>query len=243
MQKLFITNEIINDTIILNEEQSRHIAKSLRMKTGDMLTVCDGAGNDYGCIINEITKESVALSVCYRQASESEPDVKVSLYQGVPKGDKLEDIIQKCTELGIYEITPVLTKRSISRPNEKQAEKKRARYQKIALEAAQQSGRGIVPEINKMESFKTAVQSCSADVKIIFYEGGGKSIKEIVQENKNASSFAVFIGPEGGFEKEEVDEVLSSGGINATLGTRILRTQTAPVAALTSIMLLTENME
>lgn len=243
MQKLFIENELINEKIILNEEQSRHIAKSLRMKKGDMLTVCDGAGTDYGCIIDEITKDFVALSVCYKQASSSEPSVKVSLFQGVPKGDKMEDIIQKCVELGIYEITPVLTKRSISRPDEKQAQKKQARYQKIALEAAQQSGRGIVPKINKMQSFKQAVQSCSADVKILFYEGGGKSIKSIVNENKNASSFAIFIGPEGGFEKEEVDEILNSGGINATLGARILRTQTAPVAALAAIMLLTDNLE
>lgn len=243
MQKLFIENELIDEKIILNEEQSRHIAKSLRMKTGDMLTVCDGAGTDYGCIIDEITKDYVALSVCYKQASASEPNVKVSLYQGVPKGDKMEDIIQKCTELGIYEITPVLTKRSVSRPNEKQAEKKRARYKKIALEAAQQSGRGIVPEINPMKGFKEAVKDCAADINILFYEGGGQSIKQIIDENKNASSFAIFIGPEGGFEKEEVNEILNSGGINATLGARILRTQTAPVAALTAIMLLTGNME
>lgn len=243
MQKLFIENELINEKIILNEEQSRHIARSLRMKKGDMLTVCDGAGTDYGCIINEITKDFVALSVCYKQASSSEPSIKVSLFQGVPKGDKMEDIIQKCVELGIYEITPVLTKRSVSRPDEKQAQKKQARYQKIALEAAQQSGRGIVPKINKMQNFKQAVQNCNADVKILFYEGGGKSIKSIVNENKNASSFAIFIGPEGGFEKEEVDEILNFGGINATLGARILRTQTAPVAALAAIMLLTDNLE
>lgn len=243
MQKLFIENELINEKIILNEEQSRHIARSLRMKKGDMLTVCDGAGTDYGCIIDEITKDFVALSVCYKQASSSEPSIKVSLFQGVPKGDKMEDIIQKCVELGIYEITPVLTKRSVSRPDEKQAQKKQARYQKIALEAAQQSGRGIVPKINKMQNFKQAVQSCNTDVKILFYEGGGKSIKSIVNENKNASSFAIFIGPEGGFEKEEVDEILNFGGINATLGARILRTQTAPVAALAAIMLLTDNLE
>lgn len=243
MQKLFIENELINEKIILNEEQSRHIARSLRMKKGDMLTVCDGAGSDYGCIIDEITKDFVALSICYKQASSSEPSIKVSLFQGVPKGDKIEDIIQKCVELGIYEITPVLTKRSVSRPDEKQAQKKQARYQKIALEAAQQSGRGIVPKINKMQNFKQAVQSCNTDVKILFYEGGGKSIKSIVNENKNASSFAIFIGPEGGFEKEEVDEILNFGGINATLGARILRTQTAPVAALAAIMLLTDNLE
>ena len=166
MQKLFVDFEF-SDKIVLDEEQSRHIAKSLRMRKGDMLTVCNGNGTDYGCMIDEITKTTVTLSVCYKQAS-----VKVSLYQGVPKGDKMEDIIQKCVELGIFSITPVLTKRSISRPDEKQAAKKQQRYAKIALEAAQQSGRGIVPEINKMVDFKKAVSECEADLIILFYEGG-----------------------------------------------------------------------
>lgn len=242
MQKMFV-NEIDGDKVILNEEQSRHIAKSLRMKVGDMLTLCDGAGSDYGCIIDEITKDYVALSVCYKQASNSEPDVKLYLYQGVAKGDKNEDIIQKCVELGIYEVTPVLTKRSVSRPDEKQAKKKQTRYQKIALEAAQQSGRGIVPAINEMTDFKTAVSNCTADLKILFYEGGGESLTKIIKNNKNAQSIAIFIGPEGGFEKSEVEAVLNAGGISATLGKRILRTQTAPVAATAAIMLLTGNMD
>ena len=240
MQKLFV--EAVNgNKIILDEEQSRHIAKSLRMRVGDMLTVCDGRERDYGCIIEEITKDSVTLTVCYEQASGTEPGVKVSLYQGVPKGDKFEDIIQKCVELGIHDITPVLTKRSVSRPEEKQAKRKRERYAKIALEAAQQSGRGIVPEIKDMISFKEAVACCKADKIIVFYEGGGAPLKSII--NKEIKTVAVFIGPEGGFEKEEVEAVLEAGGINATLGKRILRTQTAPVAALSAIMLLTDNLE
>lgn len=240
MQKLFVDFEF-NDKIVLNEEQSRHISKSLRMRTGDMITVCNGNGIDYGCIIDEITKTTVTLSVCYEQASDSEPSIQVSLYQGVPKGDKMEDIIQKCVELGIFSITPVLTKRSISRPDEKQAAKKQQRYAKIALEAAQQSGRGIVPKIKKMTDFKKAVSECEADLIIIFYEGGGKSLKSLI--NEDIKSIAIFIGPEGGFEKEEVEAVIEKGGINATLGKRILRTQTAPVAALSAIMLLTDNME
>ena len=240
MQKLFV--EAVNgDKVILDGEQSRHIAKSLRMRVGDMLTVCDGKMHDYGCIIEEITKDSVTLKICYEQASGSEPSVKVSLYQGVPKGDKLEDIIQKCVELGIHDITPVLTKRSVSRPDEKQASRKRERYAKIALEAAQQSGRGIVPEIKEMVSFKEAVAGCEADKIIIFYEGGGVPLKSVI--NKDIKSVAVFIGPEGGFEKDEVEAALEAGGISATLGKRILRTQTAPVAALSAIMLLTDNLE
>lgn len=241
MKKLFTEYDGISEKIYLNEEQSRHITKSLRMKKGDMLTVCTGDGNDYGCIIDDINKDGARLAVCYKQASDSEADIKISLYQGVPKGDKFEDIIQKCTELGVYEIIPVLTKRCVSRPQEKQAEKKRQRYARIALEAAQQSGRGIVPEIKKMTELKTAVSQCEADIKIVFYEGGGEPLSALIK--KDAKSAAVFIGPEGGFEKEEVELLKQNGAVAATLGKRILRTQTAPVAALSAIMLLTGNLE
>lgn len=241
MKKLFTEYDGISEKIYLNEEQSRHITKSLRMKKGDMLTVCTGDGNDYGCIIDDINKDGARLAVCYKQASDSEADIKVSLYQGVPKGDKFEDIIQKCTELGVYEIIPVLTKRCVSRPQEKQAEKKRQRYARIALEAAQQSGRGIVPEIKKMTELKTAISQCEAEIKIVFYEGGGEPLSALIK--KGAKSAAVFIGPEGGFEKEEVELLKQNGAVAATLGKRILRTQTAPVAALSAIMLLTGNLE
>lgn len=241
MKKLFTEYDGVSEKIYLNEEQSRHITKSLRMKKGDMLTVCTGDGNDYGCIIDEINKDGARLAVCYKQASDSEADIKISLYQGVPKGDKFEDIIQKCTELGVYEIIPVLTKRCVSRPQEKQAEKKRQRYARIALEAAQQSGRGIVPDIKKMTELKTAVSQCEADIKIVFYEGGGEPLSALIK--KGAKSAAVFIGPEGGFEKEEVELLKQNGAVAATLGKRILRTQTAPVAALSAIMLLTGNLE
>lgn len=240
MQKLFIDFEP-SGTVVLNEEQSRHISKSLRMKVGDMLTLSCGNGRDYGCMIESIDNMSVTLSVCYEQANNCEPTVKVRLYQGVPKGDKLEDIIQKCTELGITEIQPVLTHRSVSRPDSKSAKKKQARYQKIALEAAQQSGRGIVPNIKDMTDLKTAVSKDDSELKILFYEGGGAPLKEMI--NKDMQSVSIYIGPEGGFEESEVALIRETGGTVATLGKRILRTQTAPVAALTAIMLLTDNLE
>lgn len=240
MQKLFIDFEP-DSKVILNEEQSRHISKSLRMKVGDMLTLSCGNGKDYGCIIDTIDSKSVTLSVCYEQANNCEPTIKVKLYQGVPKGDKLEDIIQKCTELGISKIQPVLTHRSVSRPDSKSAKKKQARYQKIALEAAQQSGRGIVPEICEMTDLKTAVTNDDSELKILFYEGGGAPLKEII--NKDIESVSIYIGPEGGFEENEVELIKENGGTVATLGKRILRTQTAPVASLTAIMLLTDNLE
>lgn len=239
MQKLFV-DFVPENKITLSDEQSRHIAKSLRMKKGDMLTLSCQDGNDYGCIIDEITKDTVALSVCYKQANGSEPTVKVALYQGVPKGDKLEDVIQKCTELGITSVCPVLTHRSVSRPDEKSARKKQERYQKIALEAAQQSGRGIVPVIQKMTSLKSAVENDNSELKILFYEGGGERLKDIIP--KNIGTVSIYIGPEGGFEKDEVEYLRENGAVIAGLGPRILRTQTAPVAALSAIMLLTGNM-
>lgn len=239
MQKLFV-DFIPEEKITLNEEQSRHVAKSLRMRKGDMLTLSCQDGSDYGCIIEEINRDTVTLSVCYKQANASEPTVKVTLYQGVPKGDKLEDVIQKCTELGISAVCPVLTHRSVSRPDEKSAGKKQERYQKIALEAAQQSGRGIVPEIQKMTTLKSAIENDDSKLKILFYEGGGEKLKDIISER--VDSVSIYIGPEGGFEKDEVEYLKEKGAIIASLGPRILRTQTAPVAALTAVMLLTDNM-
>ena len=240
MQKLFVEN-INDEKIILDGESARHIAKSLRMKVGDVICVTDGGGDDYGCQIEEITKDEVVLKVCYKQACESEPSCRVTIYQGVPKSSKMEDIIQKCVELGVCEIVPTLTKRCVSRPDDKAAGKKNQRYQKIALEAAQQSGRGIVPKIENMKTLCQAIAEDESDVKIVFYEGGGEKLADIVK--LDTESVSVFIGPEGGFEQEEVEQIEASGGVRATLGKRILRTQTAPVAALTAIMLLTGNLE
>ena len=138
------------------------------MRSGDMLTLTCGDGQNYGCIIEDDSMP-VTLKVCYKQADNSEPNVRVTLFQGVPKGDKMEDIIQKCTELGITAVKPVLTHRSVSRPDEKSAKKKQARYSRIALEAAQQSGRGIVPEICGMESLSNAVKNDDSELKIYDY--------------------------------------------------------------------------
>lgn len=240
MQKLFV-DFIPNGTFTLDEEQSRHIAKSLRMRKGDMLTLSAQNGKGYDCIIESVNDKNVVMSLCYEQADTSEPTVKVTLYQGVPKGGKLEDIIQKCTELGVTAIQPVLTHRSVSRPDAKSAERKLVRYKKIALEAAQQSGRGIVPEINMMTDLKNAVLQDKSELKILFYEGGGIPLREAIKNS--VGSVSIYIGPEGGFESGEVELIKSAGGVTATLGKRILRTQTAPVAALSAIMLITGNLE
>jgi 16S rRNA (uracil1498-N3)-methyltransferase len=240
MKKLFIDYTPENE-ITLVDEQARHIAKSLRMKVGDMLTVCDGLGGEFGCQIDKITKDTVHLEVCYRQASKAEPSCSVTIYQGVPKSTKMEDIIQKCVELGVVKIVPTLTKRCVSRPDDKSANKKKQRWQKISLESAQQSGRSIVPEIADMQTLKQAIASDESKTKIVFYEGGGEPITSVV--GVDTHSVSIYIGPEGGFDKDEVDAIVESGAKQVTLGARILRTQTAPVAGLTAIMLLTGNLE
>lgn len=240
MQKLFV-DEINGENILLDGESARHISKSLRMRVGDMLTVTDGKGIDYGCQISAIDRESVELKICYKKPNTSEPSCRVTIYQGIPKGPKLEDIVQKCVELGVSEIVPTLTARCVSRPDEKSAAKKIQRYQKISLEASQQSGRGIVPKISEIKTLSQAIENDDSELKIVFYEGGGKPLRDII--SPDVKSVSIYIGPEGGFEHSEVEAIENAGGLRATLGKRILRTQTAPVAALTGIMLLTGNLD
>lgn len=240
MKKLFV-DTIPGNSFTLSREQSVHIAKALRMRRGDMLTVSCGDGHNYGCIIDDIADGEVTLSVCYKQADNSEPSVRVTVYQGFPKGDKMEDIIQKCTELGVAAVNPVLTHRSVSRPGESAAKKKTERYRKIALESAQQSGRGAVPIIGDLKPLADAVKADDSELKILFYEGGGLPLRRLIKEG--VKTVSIYIGPEGGFEKSEVDMITAAGAVAATLGSRILRTQTAPVAALSAIMLLTGNLE
>lgn len=225
---------------ILDGEDGRHIARSLRMHPGEALTVSDGNGYDYDGEIEEINGDVVDIRLDRKYTNTSEPTLHVALYPGIPKGDKLELVVQKATELGAKEINPVLTKRSVSRPDKKAATKKQERLQRIALEAAKQSGRGVVPSIGSMTGFEESV--CAArGTKILFYEGGGLPLSECLPENEGEVS--VFIGPEGGFSVEEVEFAKAHGVITATLGPRILRTETAPLAAVSILMYMTGNME
>jgi len=163
------------------------------------------------------------------------------VYQGLPKADKMDSIVQKAVETGAVRIVPVMTARCVSKPDEKAAAKKIERWQKISQEAAKQSGRGVIPQVGALVNYRSAIKEAAQNGEIIlFFEGGGQSISQLVSsETKN---LAIFIGPEGGFEQAEVDFALQNGGKIGTLGARILRTETAPVAALAAIMLSTGNM-
>ena len=225
---------------VLDGEDGRHIARALRMRPGERVTLCDGAGFDYDGEIESIAGDSVAVRITGKRKNESEPALRVALYPGLPKADKLELVAQKATELGVSEICPVLTARSVSRPDAKAAAKKQERLQRIVLEAAKQSGRGAVPAVSALADFRTAVQNAKG-AKILFYEGGGAPLSVCLPAGEREVS--VFIGPEGGFDAEEVEFARAHGAVTATLGPRILRTETAPLAALAILMFMTGNME
>ncbi len=222
MAWFFSEEEIRSDVYALSEENQKH-ARVLRLRDGEAVTVITPNGEQCDCAY----KSGGTLRVLSRKPCENEPDVFVTLYQALPKGDKMDTIVQKCVELGISRIVPMLSARCVSRPDEKSLRKKRERWQKIALQAAMQSRRGIIPEV------ADCVQT------IFFYELGGDSVKEIL--TGKPKTLGMFIGSEGGFEESEVRQVLANGGRAATLGKRILRAETAPLAALSIIMYQTDN--
>lgn len=242
MAWFFTESEIASDNYIITGENARHIAKSLRMKPGEELTLITPSREQLECVVSAVNADSVEVKINSRKQCGNEPDVEITLYQALPKGDKMEYIVQKCVELGISRIVPVISARCISRPDEKSLAKKQIRWQKIAREAAQQSRRGIIPKIEPAVSFKQAAAMCSLNEQnIIFYELGGDSVKTLI--NKKPKSIGIFIGSEGGFEEAEVELIKQNGGSAATLGKRILRAETAPLAALSIIMYETGNFE
>ncbi len=236
----FFTDECFGDKYIIQGEDALHIRKSLRMKEGEQLTLISPQGTESLCEITDLN-DGVEVKVLSSKPCEQEPTVKVTLYQGLTKGDKMDFIVQKAVELGVSEIVPVLTERCISRPDEKSIRKKVERWQKIALGAAQQSRRGTVPQVKPLITLKEASERAKADeVSIVFFEGGGEPIPKLLKETPKTVS--IFIGSEGGFEEREIQMLKEAGTSSATLGKRILRAETAPLAALTAIMFYTDNM-
>ena len=237
----FFTNEINEDNIVLTGSDANHIGRSLRMKKGEDITVCCN-GTDYNCKIASITADAVYLDLVEKHPCAAEPDLEVTLFQAVPKLDKLEYIIQKSVELGVSRIVPVLTRRCISRPDEKDFAKKLPRLNKIAAEAAKQSGRGMIPEVMPIVSFKQAVSMMAElDRNILLYEEqGGCSFGEV--DFNDVKTAGLIIGSEGGFDQEEAEILVSAGAVRVWLGKRILRCETAPITALSILMFLTNNM-
>ena len=231
----FFVPQISSDRILISGEDARHMAKSLRLKIGDNITLCDGKGWDYQGTI-EALGEEVTVRITAKEESQSEPLANVTLFQALPKGDKMEFIIQKSVELGIHEIVPILTSRCISRPDPKSMIKKVERYNKIASEAAKQSGRGIVPKVSQLVTLEQAVERLPKK-NIVFYENGGSRLQELV--DGQTLDLGVFVGSEGGFSMEEIEFLGRYQVLPATLGERILRCETAPICGLSVIFSLT----
>ena len=242
MAWFFAKEDITTEYYAITGEDAKHIALSLRMKEGEGLMLCTPDGRRHECEIAGIGRDEVRVRILSSTVCEQEPDVEASLYIALMKGDKIDDVVQKAVELGVYEITPFLSARCISRPDEKSLNKKIARWQKIADNAASQSRRGILPRVNPCIALGDIPEAVKGMEKaVVFYECGGEKLSGIIE--KGCRSVALITGAEGGFEQEEID-LLKAGGIEvATLGKRILRAQTAPIAALCATMLLTGNLE
>ena len=231
----FFTGPISGDRAVISGEDAGHITKSLRLRPGEAVTLCDGSGFDYSCVLVSVG-ETVEAEVLEKLPSSTEPRGKITLFQALPKGDKMEWIIQKSVELGVHEIVPVLTSRCISRPDPKSMKKKVERYNKIALEAAKQSGRGIIPKVTELLTLEQAVKRLPLK-SIVFYENGGQRLKELVDQQ--TLDLGVFVGSEGGFSMEEIEFLGRHQVLPATLGERILRCETAPICGLSVIFSLT----
>ena len=217
-----------------------HIAKALRMRPGEAMTLCDGKGTDFDGVLETVTDRQVTVRITASRPSQAEPTLAVTLYQGLPKGDKMDWIVQKAVELGVTAVVPVATRRSVARLEGK-ADKKQERWQRIAAEAAGQCGRGRIPLVSRPLPFAEAAARLAGEPALVFYEGGGRPLGELV--GRDCRRLSIVVGPEGGFEKEEVTRLLRNGAEAATLGKRILRCETAPLAALSVIMHLTGNLE
>lgn len=239
MPRFFVDKENINgDIITVLGDDVKHIKTVLRCTEGDPLTVCDGVGNDYFCTIKAIGNKEITLFVDTFQKSKTEPKTKITLFQGIPKSDKMETIIQKCVELGISEIVPVKTERCVVKLEEgKKTVQKTERWQKISIAAAKQSERGVIPEIKEPISFKEAVLLAkNFDGAIIPYENEKENgIRNFIKAFKG-ETIAFFVGPEGGFDETEIELAVSNGIMPVTLGERILRTETAGMATLSILL-------
>ena len=237
MVRFFVTEaELQAESPVLTGENAQH-AKVLRLKAGEQVLLCDGEGQECLCEIADFEGKNFALSVLDRRASATEARVKVSVYMAFPKADKLEHVIQKATELGAAEIVAFPSGRCVSRPDEKSLKKKLERWQKIAASAAEQSGRGRIPQVLALGSFSEALKrAAGADQALMFFEHEQALTLKAALAARSYETVSLLTGPEGGLEDREVDQAREAGLQVCTLGKRILRCETAPLCALSAVM-------
>lgn len=240
MQQFFVTaDQVQENQIYIEGTDVNHMKNVLRMRPGEKLGISDGNNHHYICQVEKYEDAQAVLTILEEESVDTELPSNIYLFQGLPKGDKMELIVQKAVELGVYKIVPVAMKRCVVRLDDKKAAKKVERWGEIARSAAKQSGRGIVPKVGGVLKYDEALMlSKELDVVMIPYElaEGMEQTKQIMESVKPGQSVGIFIGPEGGFEKEEVEQAKEAGASEITLGKRILRTETAGLTALSILM-------
>lgn len=247
MYRFFVKQEQIDmeeKKIHITGSDVNHIKNVLRMRQGETILISAGDNLEYTCLVSEMEAEEVIADISYVQEVGMELPSKIYLFQGLPKSDKMELIIQKAVELGAAEIVPMATKRAVVKLDAKKAAKKVQRWNEIAKSAAKQSKRGLIPEVKPVMSFKEAVEyGKSMDMLLIPYEDakGIAHSREVVETVKDKKSLGIYIGPEGGFPEEEVSLAMKAGAEPVTLGHRILRTETAGMTLLSILMFMLEE--
>lgn len=249
MYHFFVKPSDIKDgKVIIEGADVNHIKNVLRMKEGERLLVSDGEGTDYVCEIvsfgsadERSDNRQIICNITSKEGSSTEPDAKFYLFQGLPKSDKFEHIVQKSVELGVFQIIPVSTARSVVKYDDKKKRSKLDRWKKIAEGAAKQSHRGIVPEVKEVMGFSGALEYAKEeqlDMILMPYENFKdiRSTKRIIDKIKPRMRVGIFIGPEGGFEEQEVERAVDEGAELISLGNRILRTETAPLMLLSVLV-------
>lgn len=238
MPRFFVSPEDIGDSqIVLVGEDAKHLKKVLRVTVGEEITICDTNGMDYECRIVSLEEETVTVTILKKYPCISEPKIKITLFQGIPKGDKMELIIQKAVELGVERIIPVAMERSVAKLDKKE-EKKISRWKKIAEAAAKQSGRGKIPMVGpQVLTFSKGLEEAKQlDCAILPYEKEEKQGLRKVCSEFQGQSMGIFIGPEGGFAPEEIQSALDANILPVTLGKRILRTETAGLVTVAIVL-------
>jgi len=239
MNRFFVDkNNIMEDTILINGEDVNHIKNVLRLKVEDEINICDGDSNEYRVTINNIEKNIVECKILERKISNTEPPLKIKLYQGLPKSTKMDLIIQKATEIGVSQIIPIITDRTVVKIEDRKKEsKKLERWNRIAEEAAKQSRRGVIPQVKEVLSFKELLKVLHHDDAVLVpYENEKKQGLKKVLSNIKSKNISIIIGPEGGFSEWEINELEKINSIVVSLGPRILRTETAGFTAMTIIL-------
>ena len=240
MHHFFVTPEQVREgQIRIEGSDVNHMKNVLRMKLGEELHISDGNNKKYLCEIASMDADSVCTVIKEELVSDTELPSKIHLFQGLPKSDKMELIVQKAVELGVYEIIPVATKRAIVKLDDKKAEKKVERWNSISESGAKQSGRNVIPKVKSVMGYKEAMQYANTlDVILIPYElaEGMNETRQVIEAIRPGQSVGIFIGPEGGFETAEVEYAVAQGAKVITLGKRILRTETAGLTTLSILM-------